>query len=402
MNPIPVGVRATERTTDGPDTLDAQQTARWLHLLEQDRSRFLLCHPFTATLTLHLGIELVTDPRIPTAATDGRRLYFNPDFLSTLDAEQRLFVMAHEVWHCVAGHLSRQHGRDARRWNLAIDHEVNWLLVQDGFTLPPGAILYRRMRGSSAEQVYAWLKDQPVTDSDWSFDLHELPDGFGEPVDRALLTEWQRRLWDAAEWHRQRGTLPDGLALLIRPPQVEPQLPWCSALRDFVLGRQSRRRGWDRPARRHWHRGLWLPDMRPNGLRLMLAVDTSGSTRLLLPMFMAELLSLMKSEQSLELTLVECDARIQRVRTFHSGDDLRALERLQLRGGGKTDLRPPFRLAEEDPPDALIFLTDGCGPAPRDCPSFEVMWVLPCRVEAPTEWGECLRLEWGSAQPGRG
>ena len=124
----------------------------------------------------------------------------------------------------------------------------------------------------------------------------------------------------------------------------------------------------------------------------MLAPDTSASTRRLLPMFMAEITALLKVEHALELTLVECDTHIRRVRTFRSGDDLSALAGMRLRGGGGTDLRPPFDLAAQDPPDALIFLTDGDGRAPGQRPNFPVMWVLPELATAPVEWGETLIL----------
>ncbi|KDB52896.1 hypothetical protein X805_15000 [Sphaerotilus natans subsp. natans DSM 6575] len=388
MKPIPCGSTSDPALTE----LDDAGRRRWLQQLEQDRSLFLLRHPFTASLTLHLAVELVLDPRLPTAATDGRRIYFNPNFLATLDAAQRLFVMAHEVWHCVAGHLGRQQNRQTWRWNLAIDHEVNWLLVQDGFKLPPGAVLFPSLRGCSAEQVYSALLDRSTRDLPTSFDLHELPEGLGEPMDELLRAQWQQRLRDALKQHRHQGDLPDGLAQLLDLPPATARLPWRVVLRDFMLGRQARRRGWERPSRRHWHRGLWLPDLRPDGLRLMLALDTSGSTRRLLPLFMAEITELMSVDHALELTLVECDTRIRRARTFRSGEDLSALASMRLRGGGGTDLRPPFDLAAQDPPDALIFLTDGKGRAPQKSPPYPVMWVLPELATAPVEWGETLTL----------
>ncbi|MDZ7855081.1 DUF2201 family putative metallopeptidase [Sphaerotilus sp.] len=385
---VPDPATDTARTA----TLSDEVRAQWLRTLQDDRARFLLRHPFTASLTLHLPVELVTDPRIPTAATNGRRLYFHIDFLGRLDADQRLFVMAHEVWHCVAGHLGRRQGRDPRLWNLAVDHEVNWLLLQDGFTMPLGAVLFRKQRGKSAEQVYGWLIDHGHNVEGVSFDLHELPSEFGTLPDEALRNEWKFRLGSAIKHHSQMGTLPAGLETLIGQQPTPAQVPWRQVLREFVLGRQDRRRGWERPARRHWHRGLWLPDLRPNGLRLMLAIDTSGSTRLLLPMFIAEIGGLMAVEQSLELTFVECDAEIHRIRTYRSGDDLRDINRQTLLGGGGTDLCPPFAEAEKNPPDALIYLTDGQGRAPAHSPAFPVMWVVPEHCSAPVEWGQQLSL----------
>ena len=63
MKPIPCGLASDAAAT----VLDEAARRRWLQQLEDDRSRFLLRHPFTASLTLHLAVELVTDPRLPTA-----------------------------------------------------------------------------------------------------------------------------------------------------------------------------------------------------------------------------------------------------------------------------------------------------------------------------------------------
>ena len=35
------------------------------------------------------------------AATDGERIFMDIAFCTTLSNDERLFVMAHEVWHCV-------------------------------------------------------------------------------------------------------------------------------------------------------------------------------------------------------------------------------------------------------------------------------------------------------------
>ena len=42
--------------------------------------RLLLCQPFPASLALHLEIVPVRDPRVGTAATDGRHVYFDVAF----------------------------------------------------------------------------------------------------------------------------------------------------------------------------------------------------------------------------------------------------------------------------------------------------------------------------------
>ncbi|MBE0507045.1 MAG: M48 family metalloprotease [Marinospirillum sp.] len=89
---------------ESEQSLKQQALQTWV----ADRARLLLQHPFTASLALHLELVPVVDSRVMTAATDGRRVFFNPLLLQTLTADQRLFVLAHEVWHCAARHFDRQ------------------------------------------------------------------------------------------------------------------------------------------------------------------------------------------------------------------------------------------------------------------------------------------------------
>src|SRR5690606_32498510 len=67
---------------------------------------------------------------IPTVATDGRSIFFNVDFAERIDEKTRRFVLCHEVWHCVMGHLRRRLNREPLRWNMAIDYEVKAICYQ--------------------------------------------------------------------------------------------------------------------------------------------------------------------------------------------------------------------------------------------------------------------------------
>jgi predicted metal-dependent peptidase len=44
----------------------------------------------------------------PTAATDGRNLYFDPEFVLKLDAKEVEFLLAHEVLHMIYDHIGRR------------------------------------------------------------------------------------------------------------------------------------------------------------------------------------------------------------------------------------------------------------------------------------------------------
>lgn len=69
--------------------------------IEQEIQRFkmelLRKMPFYGDVLMHL--VFVEDKRVPTAATDGKTIWYNPDFLSRMKPGERNFVLMHEVFH---------------------------------------------------------------------------------------------------------------------------------------------------------------------------------------------------------------------------------------------------------------------------------------------------------------
>ena len=94
----------------------------------QDRQKLLVRFPFTGGFLMRLEFVPVRDRRLRTAATDGERIFIDMAFCSRLSADERLFVMAHEVWHCVLMHMLRCQTRDPSAFNVATDMEVNRML----------------------------------------------------------------------------------------------------------------------------------------------------------------------------------------------------------------------------------------------------------------------------------
>lgn len=397
-------------STDMARAPSAQEQAlkhHWRGVLEADRARLLLAHPFTALIALNLEIVPVLDPRLSTAATDGKSLFFQVKFLAHLSESARVFVLAHEVWHVVCGHLKRRQTREPECWNIAVDHEVNALLRRDGLTLPGDAVYFASLDGHSAETVYEWLQARQQTRpprGQVQFDQHgvdipgDRPATAGEaihdpaynpqPIDAHLTQVWRERVVSVAQSLRSRGQLPAKIQQYI-DQLVSPQLPWHQLMRQFTQRVYGGRRSWLPPARRHIYRGLYLPGMRTDALRVSVAIDTSGSTERDLPTFMGELQALLGEFDRIEVTLIECDVSISRTRVL-TENDLHGLGALSLVGGGGTDLRPPFEHLRTSPPECLVYLTDGHGPAPSQAPSFPVLWVITANGDAPADWGQVV------------
>lgn len=70
-------------------------------------------------------------PTFTTAATDGRRYYWSPEFLDAVDYDELAFVMYHESLHVAFFHSERLIHASARQRNIAMDYVVNTILVND-------------------------------------------------------------------------------------------------------------------------------------------------------------------------------------------------------------------------------------------------------------------------------
>ena len=76
-------------------------------------------------------VEHVCTLNIPTAATDGRRYYWNPKFVLKQSRIGLRIICAHEAWHAIYMHPSRRGSRLPKLWNIAVDYIVNGMCMDD-------------------------------------------------------------------------------------------------------------------------------------------------------------------------------------------------------------------------------------------------------------------------------
>ncbi|TVQ32593.1 MAG: hypothetical protein EA370_12320 [Wenzhouxiangella sp.] len=394
--------------------LERQAKRDIMPVLERDRVQVLLNQPFLGTLAMRMELVPVVDARLPTAATDGERLFFNALFMQKLSAHDRRFVIAHEIWHCAALHFPRRGNRDPGLWNIAIDHETNHILNEMGLKVPADAVHFPRLGGKNAETVYSWLQDRnrssrqtlpgrgkladqhdpdqagampfPPADSE-----HGLPidTDFNPRSDSGTWQRWPRRVVSAAQQvEHGYGSQPDWLSQLLELIG-EPTIPWQEHLRRFVERSRDSEYRWTRPNRRFISQGLFLPGHETDRLDLAVGIDTSGSTGNALPDFMAEIKGIVSSYARWRVRIIACDTRVVLDESYSDANPPPAS--LAIQAGGGTDLQPVIDRLLDEPPTALIYLTDGFAPAPTR-PDFPVLWTLTPGGQTPAPWGETLRL----------
>lgn len=139
---------------------------------EQQRAKAALVHiiPFFGGFINRL--RMIYTFRVKTQATDGYNLFVNPQFTYNLDLTGKVFVMAHEIMHCVLNHMRRGKSHDHEKSNVAADYEVNcWIndigLIQASTIEKLGALYDKKYSGWGYEKIYA---DNPSASGKGSMD----------------------------------------------------------------------------------------------------------------------------------------------------------------------------------------------------------------------------------------
>ena len=426
-----------------------QQQTTTEEKLTRSRVRLLLQQAFFGTLALRLKL---VPGNLPTMATDGSRIVYNPAFVDQLKPAELEGTLAHEVLHCALGHQCRRGERDPELWNQAADFAINPILLANGLTLPAGALIDPTFNNLSVEEIYAHLLQRrssggaapkqdsrqthtggggagasqerqgrgtpdPKADSPaQSVSNQPGPTKCNAPDPRPTQSGGFGEVWDAtdeqghpaspAEKRRQEHewsiaaeqALRSAKACGHEPAGVERPLTesrqshqdWRAILRDFVAATTPSDYRWTPPNRRYIASGLYLPSVERRGLgEIVIAVDTSGSIgKLELEQFAGEISAISEEAKPEAIHVVYCDAAVQSTQQFGPSEPVR----LEPKGGGGTDFRPAFEWVAENniAPVCFIYLTDLCCDSYPEAPEYPVLWVTDSRRTAP--FGETLRI----------
>jgi predicted metal-dependent peptidase len=81
--------------------------------------------------TLMQPVDHICTLNMPTAATDGKRFYWNPKFVLKQSRIGLRIICGHEAWHAIYMHPSRRGSRLPKLWNIAVDYIVNGTVMED-------------------------------------------------------------------------------------------------------------------------------------------------------------------------------------------------------------------------------------------------------------------------------
>jgi predicted metal-dependent peptidase len=326
---------------------------------------------------------------VPTAATNGKRVLYNPDFIEPLTDEELKFLVAHECLHPMLEHNYRRGGRDPKKWNKAADYVINQLLVDDGIgKFIEGGCLDQNIYtngGGTSDGIYNLLPDGDGNgDGDGPGGPgNDLEDGEGNTAEQAQeAAEWKIKVAQAAQAAKMMGKLSANMARLV-DEVLKPKVDWRDVLQRFVQKAKSDQRTFARPNRRFLSQGLYLPTVSGEVLgELVFAVDMSGSiSQKECDQFAAECRTVFEDGKPYKLHLIFFSHTVCGHDVIGRDDEFV----FNARGGGGTAFSPVFKHIEEQgiEPVGIVFLTDLCCYDFGDAPACPVLWVSTEEGSAP-------------------
>jgi len=387
-------------------------------LISRARTQMLFKSPFFAFLALNL--EVVESKEMQTCATDGRHLFYSPDFVKqTFDKNKESVygLILHEVMHAALGHMWRRGTRNNMIWNIACDYAVNWIVTQNGFVIPEDGLLDSKWADMSSEQIYAELYKHAQSNSnevgngsgDGSGDKKS-KEGTGEqkwgshekwgetsqsPAEqKEMENKWKQVLSQAVQNAKARGNMPLGMERLVNE-LLFPKMNWREALMKYLTPDNS-----DYTLtpmnKKLLPQEIIAPSMKEESLKdIVISIDTSGSIdNEDLKVFMSELNGILRSFRNVSGYVTACDADVHDFFEFDSNNDVASMK---VHGGGGTDFRPVFNRIKEKwlTPACVVFFTDGDGtfPPEADYPDYPVLWVIKNSQKTEASFGITVYFE---------
>ena len=357
------------------------------------RVGLLLRHPFFGNMATRLRI-LAADDWLPTAAVDGRNLYFNTQFFNAMNNKEIEFVVAHEILHMVFDHLGRRDDRNPMLYNIAADYIVNNTLVRDRIGTTPSIVdCFQdfKYEGWTSEEVYDELfKEAEKNGQEFLKQLGEMldehldddgdggseegeegQDGKGNNVSKSrpkyskeeikkIKDEIKESMINAAQ-AAGAGNTPAGVQRMIKE-LTEPKMNWRELLRQQIQSTIKSDYTFSRPNRKGWHTGAVLPGMNfAETIDICIALDMSGSIgNAQAADFLGEVKGIMDEYKDYNIKIWCFDTEVYNEDDF-TADDGRDLTEYEIHGGGGTDFMANWRYMRENDiqPKKFLMFTDG-------------------------------------------
>ena len=361
--------------------------------LAKAKTSLILEHPFVGSIAL--GMPHTYQEGIGTACTNGKRVLYDPKFVSDLTDDELKFLVAHECMHPMLEHNFRRQSRDPKKWNMAADYVINQLLTDEGIgKFIEGVCLNKALYDAGngvSEQIYTLLPEQGDDGGGPGGTGMDLEDGEGTASEQAAqAAEWKVKVAQAAQAAKMMGKLSVGMARLV-DDILNPTVDWREVLQQFVIKHKTDDRSFARPNRRFLSQGLYMPSRSGEVMGpIAFFVDCSGSVDdVQLAQMAAEMRMVHEDLRPEKMHVLYFDAEVSHYECYGPDDTLD----IRFHGGGGTDVRAAFDYLEAeghaDDVVCTVVLTDGYTPYPEGC-NYPLIWAMTTDMVAP--FGEHCRV----------
>ena len=338
---------------------------------------------------------------IPTAATNGLILWWNPMWFMSLKPVVRETVLLHELWHVAYLHMMRLGSRDPEIWNQAADIVINNKLEDDGYSFEGVEDCWKdqTFKGKASEEVYDVLHRQKVQNP---------PPTGGGAWGQAGTTPNQRhdifpmtakeqhqvvtnvvRAVQTAKMSGKPGSVPGEIELVIED-FLAPKIDWRKVLFRFFQDLCKSDYSWKKRNRRY--RDIYMPSMESEGRlqKLFYFIDVSGSvTDQEVKRCNSEIAYIKRTFNPIELHVITFDVRIRDVYIFREAD---RFDRIVVTGRGGTSLVPVRDYILEHKPTAAVIFSDLWVDPMKDVGKIPVIWIAVNNMNAQVPFGKLIHL----------
>lgn len=367
------------------------------------RIGLLLRAPFFGNMATRLELTNA-DEWCPTLATDGRKFYYNSEFVNRLPTKQCEFGFGHEVLHNIYDHFGRLGSRDPQLANIAQDYAVNYDLIDQriGEKITVIEILYdKKYANMSWEEIYDELMKNAkkinvssLANGVLDQHMHDGIPGQAEmtEAERKAIQEEVKEAMVAAAQAAGADNLPANIKRMIKE-LTEPQMDWRDLLQQQIESTIKSDFTWMRPSRRSWHMDAIMPGM-ANGQQIdvFVGIDTSGSiTDQDLKIFLSEVKGIMDAYTEYKINIVTWDTSVHNPMEFTS-DNMTEITEYVPGGGGGTDPHCVWEYLKDNDitPKKLIMFTDFefWGWRPAEVENYcDTVWIIKGNKDAKPTFG---------------
>ena len=395
-------------------------------------TRIQMCHsqPFLGRLAASLNFSI--NNSITTAQTNGESVEVNEKFFAGLSPDERIGVVAHEVFHVVLKHMYRKLPwmRD-KEWQIAADIIVNSYIKENNLTLPDDAITAKTWSGGAKEfekfgkltleQLTALLMDRedenknrdackteggsgfgsgdgtdsqgkssplPSDPSNTATGRIDEPDHIkevkknGDPVKIANEIKTEMYRIDSKISMAMAATLivghkPCGVERFAKECLEKQSVSWAKKLEKKISSRSYTDYTWWPFNKRRIQYEEYHPVVKGKTIGTVLFTnDSSGSMGSDVLGKSKAMMRQLLTTYSGKFICLACDTEVYEVGTYTKASQV---NNVKFPGGGGTSFRPPFRWANENLKEKItahIYATDGvCNRFPKDAPNYPVYWL---------------------------